>query len=115
MIEMEVRELFSKNLKRIRSKQGISQLNLANMTNLTHTFINDIENCKKWISPDTLARFCNALNVEPFQFFLSDKDLDENDKKAFFAYMDDLSSIINKSVNDFKTQYLNHQEDENND
>lgn len=108
---MDIRKLFSKNLKRIRSKQEITQLVLAKKTGLTHTFINEIENCKKWISPDTIACLCNALNVEPFQFFLSDNNVEENDKKALSAYVDDLSSTIIKSVNEFKNQYLNTQDD----
>jgi transcriptional regulator with XRE-family HTH domain len=114
MTDMEIRDLFSRNLRRIRTKQGISQLNLSTMTDLTHTFINDIENCKKWISPDTIARFCNALKVEPFQFFLSDNDLQDNDKKAFSTYVDDLSLIILNSVNEFKSQYLHKPENNDN-
>lgn len=112
MTDANVRDLFSKNLRRIRTTQGISQLSLANMTGLTYTFINDIENCKKWISPDTIARFCNALNVEAFQFFLSDNDLEGIDKKAIATYMDDLSSIIINSVNEFKNQYLKNTSDD---
>jgi transcriptional regulator with XRE-family HTH domain len=113
MTEMKIRELFSKNLKRIRSNQRISQLVLADMTELTHTFINDIENCKKWISPDSIAKLCNALNVEPFQFFLSNDDFDENNKKVFSTCVDDLSSLIMNSVNDFKTEYgLNDKPDD---
>ncbi len=111
MTEMEVRKLFSKNLKRIRDKQDISQLALANLTGLTHTFINDIENCKKWISPDTIARLCGALKANPFEFFLPDKDLEESDNRVLSTYVDDLSSIIIKSVNDFKARYLNDDPD----
>ncbi|MDR2900911.1 MAG: helix-turn-helix domain-containing protein [Treponema sp.] len=113
MTDKEIRELFSKNLKRIREIQGISQLNLANMAGLTHTFINDIENCKKWISPETFSLLCNALRVEPFHFFLSEKNLSDSDKQAVFAYFDEFSSFLDKSVNDFKTEYnLKKPEDE---
>ena len=107
MTETDIRRLFSKNLKRIRTKKGLSQLSLANETGLTHTFINDIENCKKWISPDTIAKFCDALEVEPFQFLLSDERLDENDNMLLSTYVDDLSDIISRSVADFKNRYLN--------
>jgi transcriptional regulator with XRE-family HTH domain len=105
MTDKEIRELFSKNLKRIRGVQGLSQLNLANMADLTHTFINDIENCKKWISPETFAQICNVLKVEPFQFFISENNMAENDKKVFSAYVDQFSSLLNKTVNDFKSEY----------
>lgn len=106
MTDKEIRVLFSRNLKRIRGGQGISQLSLANMAGLTHAFINDIENCKKWISPETLAQFCTVLNVEPFQFFLSETNIANGDKTAFSVYVNELSLLLNKSVNDFRAEYL---------
>jgi transcriptional regulator with XRE-family HTH domain len=114
MTDKEIRELFSKNLKRLRGNQEISQLNLANMAGVTNAFINDIENCKKWVSPETFAQICNALNVEPFQFFLSEKNVAEEDKQVFSAYVDEFSLILNKTVNDFKVEYnLNGKPKEN--
>jgi transcriptional regulator with XRE-family HTH domain len=112
MTDAKIRYLFSRNLRRIRTKQNISQLELADETGLTHTFINDIENCKKWISPDTIARLCNILHVEPFQFFLSERSLENHDKEAFFTYVDDLSVTIVDSVSDFKESYLNLEDDD---
>ena len=63
--EKHVRFLVSKNLKRLRSLQNMSQLGLATNAGLTHNFINDIENCKKGMSTKTLAKLCVALQVEP--------------------------------------------------
>lgn len=107
--EKNIRALFGKNLKWIRKKRGMSQLSLSVMTGLTHNFINDIENCKKWFSPETMARFCNVLKVEPFQFFLSDSELAHNDKIVFLTYMDDFSTKLEKSVRNFQSQYLNNE------
>ena len=47
--ENYVNKLISINVKRLRTLQNISQLNLSNATGLTHNFIHDIENCKKEI------------------------------------------------------------------
>ncbi|MBE6347548.1 MAG: helix-turn-helix transcriptional regulator [Spirochaetaceae bacterium] len=58
---------FAKNLKKIRKLKGLSQLKLANELQMAFTFINDIENCKKWVSPETLAKF------SPFLFCLNKK------------------------------------------
>jgi transcriptional regulator with XRE-family HTH domain len=102
----DIRDLFSRNLKRLRARQDLSQLDLANMAGLTHTFINDIENRKKWTSSKTIAKLCDALNVEAFQLFLSENYLEEIDKKAISTYVDDLSTMINSSVNDFKSRYI---------
>ena len=65
-----VRSLFSKNLKRFRDLLKISQLDLANASGLAHNFINDIENEKKFVSDETIAKLAKALKVEPYKFFL---------------------------------------------
>jgi transcriptional regulator with XRE-family HTH domain len=106
MTDREIRMIFGKNLKRIRKNLGISQLTLSSMSGLTHTFINDIENCKKWVSPTTIALFCKVLKVEPFHFFLSEENLVNVDKIVFTTYMDDFSAIMKSSVKNFKKQYF---------
>jgi ribosome-binding protein aMBF1 (putative translation factor) len=68
----EIRRVFALNLKRLRELQHISQLQLSSMTGLTHNFINDIEKCRKWVSPESLAKLAAALRVQPFQFFISE-------------------------------------------
>ena len=46
MEEIEVRQIFAKNLKQLRKQKGLSQLRLSNELQMAFTFINDIENCK---------------------------------------------------------------------
>jgi transcriptional regulator with XRE-family HTH domain len=97
-----VRNLVSKNLKRLRSLQNISQLSLAMNAGLTHNFINDIENCKKGISAKTLAKLCAALKAEPHQFFLPE-DM-SNDK--MLIYVNDFNDSLQKMVNELTKQYI---------
>ena len=106
--ENAVRKLFSRNLRRLRSLQNISQLTLAAQSGLTHNFINDIENCKKWVSPQTIASLANALRVEPYQFFLPES-ASETDHNHFNIYIDDFSDSLQKMVSDLKKKYLQEQ------
>jgi len=100
--ENYVRLLVSKNLKRLRSLQNISQLGLALNAGLTHNFINDIENCKKGVSVKTLAKLSVALNVEPHQFFLPE-DMSNN---KMLAYVNDFNDSLQKVVKGLTEQYL---------
>jgi transcriptional regulator with XRE-family HTH domain len=100
--EKYVRFLVSKNLRRIRSLQNISQLGLAVNAGLTHNFINDIENCKKGISAKTLAKLSVALNVEPHQFFLPE-DMSNN---KMLVYINDFNDSLQKVVKELTKQYL---------
>lgn len=102
-----VRTLFGQNLKRLRTKAGLSQLALAGESDLAHTFINDIENGKKWVSCDTVARLCGVLNIEPYQLFFPVSKLEEHNSEILSSYVDDLSESVLKTVEDFKNRYLN--------
>jgi len=100
--ENYVRLLVSKNLKRLRSLQNISQLGLALNAGLTHNFINDIENCKKGVSVKTLAKLSVALNAEPHQFFLPENM--SNNKMSI--YVNDFNHSLQKIVKELTEQYL---------
>ena len=67
----EIQGIFSANITRLRKAAGITQAVLAKKAGLTHNFINDIENGKKWVSSETIGKLSKALEAEPYQFFLS--------------------------------------------
>ena len=95
-------KLISNNTKRLRSLQNISQLNLASKTGLTHNFINDIENCKKGVSPTTLAKLSVALSAEPYQFFLPEG----TPSNEVMVYVRDINDSFQKVVHELTQQYL---------
>jgi transcriptional regulator with XRE-family HTH domain len=102
MDENYIRNLVSRNLRRIRSLQNFSQLSLALNAGVTHNFINDVENCKKGISVKTLAKLSVALNVEPYQFFLPENMLDDKMQ----PYVVDFNNSVQKMVKELTEQYL---------
>ncbi|QQO09718.1 helix-turn-helix domain-containing protein [Breznakiella homolactica] len=113
MTGVDVRKLFSMNMKRLRAKQGFSQLSLANEVGLAHNFINDIENGKKWVSPDTIAKLANALKAEPYQFFLPAYKISKDNAELISSYIDDISESFLKAVGELKNQY--HLDDDENE
>jgi transcriptional regulator with XRE-family HTH domain len=110
--EAEIRILLSKNLKRLRRKQHLSQMALASKADLTHNFINDIENGKKWLSPETLAKLSAALETEPYQFFISRTKISDQEADVLAIHLDDLSDTFLKMVQDIKGRYLQDTPDE---
>jgi transcriptional regulator with XRE-family HTH domain len=102
----EVRMLLSKNLRRLRTQQNLSQLALAVEANLTHNFINDIENGKKWVSPDTIAKLATVLKVEPHQFFIPEIKIEGGDAGILSEYLDDFTDSLRKMVGELKGRYL---------
>jgi len=103
---ISIRSLFSRNLKRLRNIANMSQLSLANNAGLTHNFINDIENGKKWVSAETIAKLAIALKAEPYQFFIAESKWNDQGAEIFSIYLDDISSSFAKMVKDYRHRYL---------
>ncbi|MDR0586568.1 MAG: helix-turn-helix domain-containing protein [Treponema sp.] len=109
----EIRELFSRNLKLLRHHNNLSQLALSVKAGLAHNFVNDIENGKKWVSPNTIAKLAGVLDVEPGAFFQSNP-LDPPETWKIRSYLDELSMRFTQAVGDIKENYLPYNEKKDN-
>jgi len=65
-------------IKIIRVEKGVSQMELSLRSNLTQSFIANVEKGKKQPSILTLIKIADALNVSPQDFF---PESDESDTK----------------------------------
>jgi transcriptional regulator with XRE-family HTH domain len=110
----DIRELFSKNLKQLRHLNHLSQLALSAKAGLAHNFVNDIENGKKWVSPNTIAKLATALDTDPGVFFTANP-LGGKETKKISGYLDEINEQFNKAVEDIKTSYLKQGGDDDND
>ncbi|MBD5412418.1 MAG: helix-turn-helix transcriptional regulator [Treponema sp.] len=97
MEEIEVRTIFAKNLKKLRKQKGLSQLKLSNEMQMAFTFINDIENCKKWVSPETIARFATFFEVPVSTFFATEEVQDGSHFNTDF-FVKTISDEVMKTI-----------------
>jgi transcriptional regulator with XRE-family HTH domain len=81
---------------------GLSQLALANQVDMAHNFINDLEHGKKWGSPDTLAKLCDALGIEPYELFLPEGTTQLTGEAPPPAYYDEVIEATRKAINTVK-------------
>jgi len=98
-----IRNLFAKNLKRFRELLKISQLDLATASGLAHNFINDIENEKKFVSDETIAKLSKALKVEPYKFFLP---LGKLNTQGEDIIAEDFSDSIGMLIKEYCSSYF---------
>ena len=98
MTESDIKSLLGQNVRFLRTKRQLSQMQLADKADVTFNFINDIENGKKWVSPATLSKLSVALDFPPYQFFLSvQPSLPENDSdKNLEMFSNDILNQINE-------------------
>lgn len=62
---MNLREIFSSNMKKIRTEKEISQEDLAFLCGLHRTYISDVERATRNISIDNIEKIAKALGVDP--------------------------------------------------
>jgi transcriptional regulator with XRE-family HTH domain len=86
-------------------QKKLSQIALANKAGLAPNFVNDIENNRKWISPETLAKLANTLDVEPHQFFLGETPEENQAIKIVNGYLDNVESAFTKMVGEVRDLY----------
>ena len=68
--------IIRKNIKRIRQERGLTQQDLADMTELSREYICDIENESRTKHPTiaVLGRIAEAMNVHIVNFFVTDNE-----------------------------------------
>ena len=71
-----LRQIFAKNMRKIRESQNKSQESLADICELHRTFISMIERGKQNISIDNIEKIANGLNISPIEL-IKPLDADE--------------------------------------
>ena len=91
MEEKELRSIFGENIKKFRNRRGWNQLLLAEKLDISANFLSEIETGKGWVSPLTLVKLANALEIEVFELFMpilsaaTGQDALETEKMRRFA------------------------------
>lgn len=67
---MNIIQVFSTNLKKYRTKTGLSQEAFAEKAGLHRTYISSIECGKRSISLDNIQRIADALEIETYLLFI---------------------------------------------
>lgn len=72
--KLDIKKLVGSNLRRTRNERGLTQDALGAMLDppVNGSHIASIE-AGKGISDDVLSRICNALGVQPWEFYLTDE------------------------------------------
>lgn len=99
-VKTNVRDIIATNLKKIRKEQNLTQAQLAELTDLSNTYIANIECGKTWISDTTLEKLSSALNTDFSTFFLSDSSTQKINEPS-----------VNTLIQKYKKQILQNDEE----
>ena len=67
---MDIVKVFGRNVRKYRTKLGISQEKFAELAGLHRTYISDIERFQRSISLENIQKIADALQIETYQLFI---------------------------------------------
>jgi transcriptional regulator with XRE-family HTH domain len=69
-----IRRILAENIKKHRKNFGYSQEKLAEKAGLSSQTLNDIEGCRRWVSPKTMTKLAKALHIAEYQLLIPEKN-----------------------------------------
>ena len=70
---MDILYVFGSNVKKYRTKLGVSQERFAEMCGLHRTYISAIECYRRSISLENIQRIADALGVDAYKLFIEEE------------------------------------------
>lgn len=111
MIGQDIKAALGKNIKFLRTQRHFSQALLAEKSDISITFLSNIERGLKYPKPTVLAKISESLNVDVHELF----KMNFEPKSAPVAVTDDRKKLINQlskvmtaKVNDAVNKALNN-------
>ena len=106
MTEKDLRAVLSQNIRRFRSYRKLSQADFAEKIDISIPFLSDIENGKKWVSPATLVRMSDALNIEAYELLKPETIIPDNAVNILEKYTADVYQIFGDTLNNIQHNYI---------
>jgi len=95
----DLRDILSKNIKTLRNRRSLSQIELAEKADISIPFLSNIERSNKWPHPETLVKIAKALEVDVFMLFLEKLPLHSDIvSDAITEFKKDISVSLHKTV-----------------
>ena len=76
---MDIIKVFGSNVKAYRQRIGLSQEAFAEKCGMHRTYINAIECFRRSISLENIQKIADALEIEPYQLLLENRENDQNE------------------------------------
>ena len=100
---MTLKQVFIKNLKEFRKKEGLSQMKLAEYCNTAPSYIGQIETGLRFPSLELVEKMADILRIEPYHFFKKKTVKNDNsDTESIFPLLP--NSIKKQISTQIKTQ-----------
>jgi len=106
MTEKDLRAILSQNLKRFRGYRKLSQAEFAEKIDISIPFLSDVENGKKWVSPATLVKMAEALEIEAYELLKPESIVPDNAINILEKYTADIYHLFGDALNSIQNNYI---------
>jgi len=106
MTEKDLRAILSQNIRRFRGYRKLSQADFAEKVDISIPFLSDIENGKKWVSPATLIKMADALNIDAYELIKPETVIPDNAINILEKYTADIYRIFGDTLNNVQHNYI---------
>jgi len=94
----DIREIFARNLRENRRKNGLTQAKLAEKADISTHYVAMIELAQNFPKADIIERLSIALNVEIYELFLLPHSLESEVKEVNKSIIKELKYIVEEAV-----------------
>lgn len=105
----EIKAIFGNNIKLLRFQRQYSQADLAEKSNISITFLSNIERGLKFPKPSIMAQIAESLGVDVYTLFKSDlkpNDINIDNIELTYRISNDIYYKINNSIEKIFKKYL---------
>ena len=102
--EIELREIFGRNVKLRRFKKGLSQEQLACKANVSKNTISVIESGQKFVHAKTLILLANTLGTEVYELFKPDDVYPDKAREIIMRF----SEQVRDAVDNIEDRYFDN-------
>ena len=108
MTEKDLRVILSTNLRKYRNYRKFTQAEFAEKIDISIPFLSDIENGKKWVSPHTLVKMADTLEIDAYELLKPEKILPDNPVNIIEKYTADIYATFGKTLDNLCSDYINN-------
>ncbi len=103
----EIQSLLIENVKRHRSRLGLTQSKLAELCDLSPNFISSVESGKKIPSIETMQKLVDALDIKPYQLLIDDRDTASiGNLESLTRYKEFLHDTVGTAINESLDKFI---------
>jgi transcriptional regulator with XRE-family HTH domain len=106
MSEEELRQILSANIKKYRGLHSWSQAQLAEKVDISINFLSDIETKRGWVSPYTLVKLAQALEIEVYELFRPEEEASGELKDTINQFINDFSPVFEQFLGEVSVKYF---------